>query len=107
MYCARVCARITSIGFARGRSWDCSNPRSRRNHCDLLDFDQHCSAALRADAPPVYLAAARFFEGEVFVGAQVVRLSRLISMSTLRPGVDFDRQFLVRVTSSANLHFRG
>jgi len=27
---------------------------------------------LRADAPPVYLAAARFFEGEVFVGAQVV-----------------------------------
>ena len=27
---------------------------------------------LRAEAPPVYLAAARFFEGEVFVGAQVV-----------------------------------
>ena len=27
---------------------------------------------LRADAPPVYLAAARFFESEMFVGAQIV-----------------------------------
>ena len=27
---------------------------------------------LRADAPPVYLAAARFFEGEMFIGAQIV-----------------------------------
>jgi hypothetical protein len=31
---------------------------------------------LRADAPPVYLAAARFFEGDVFVGAQVVNRER-------------------------------
>jgi len=27
---------------------------------------------LRADAPPVYLAAARFFEREVFISVQVV-----------------------------------
>ena len=27
---------------------------------------------LRADAPPVYVAAAPFFEGEMFVGAQIV-----------------------------------
>jgi hypothetical protein len=36
--------------------------------------------ALRADAPPVYVAAAPFFEREMFVGAQIV------DPKLLRPG---------------------
>jgi len=39
---------------------------------------------LRADAPPVYLAAARFFEREMLVGTQVVNPERFRRIARAR-----------------------